>query len=200
MTEEISAAEMDRLAAMNEAERNRDLMTQHGTARSVLWPKRRPVYLVRVWLWDAGDRFECSGLDITRLSRGKPISSTIMRQLPVGALVDEAIRDLLTARIQVQEAQIDAVSMKAGTDAGWAVAAADDRRRLEGMKGQGKGRRYPEGHLEEVVRVVRKAERDGRPKQAAVAQAFGRSRSAAGNHIAIARSKGMFDQPPEEEQ
>lgn len=225
MSEELSAAELDRGAAINEADRHRELMAARRTVVSVLWPKKRPVYLVKVWLWDTGDRFECSALDITRLSRGRPISSTIMRQLPVGALVDEAIRDLLIARIRVQEAQrtavgdplletvvsegptgelrvaeVDDAFVESGPPAGWAAAAADDRRRLGELRGEGPGRRYPANHLAEVVRIVREAERDGRPKQAAVAEAFGISRSAAGNHIATARAKGLFEDQPRGEE
>ncbi len=206
--------ESDLLEAAEEARRAR----QHALAVPCLWPKKRPRYLVEVRLRDTGERFECVGFDITKLGRGDPIGSRVMRNIPAGALIAEATHRLLSSRIQAAEnvlteappvvhhfhgsadGTVELVGEEPADDefmsakrAYWQARAAEARDRLEAASGEGTGRRYPPGHLEEVARVVRDARRRGEPTAAAVAEVFGIAKSAAANQISRARAQGLLD-------
>lgn len=215
---EYDDEELERLKAISSTDQRREQMQagqpiQPDTRglpqiQDVVWPKERPQYRVKVWLWRGGDgRFECSAFDISRVPGARPISSTTLRELPVAELIDQAIQRYLATQISLADAAL-AEGVRGQTDdefvaahrAYWQEAGDAARQQLERVKGEGKRPRYDADHFEEVVRVVREAERDGRPKQTAVAHAFGISRSAAGNHIAVARAKGLFDLQTEDEE
>ncbi len=183
--------------------------------QDVVWPKERPQYRVSVWLWRDGDgRFECSAFDVSRVPGARAISSTTLRDLPVRELIDEAIERYLAHQVELadmalaEEVRGPLVQYDAATDeqseapvddeflaarrAYWQEARDVARQRLEQVRSTGKRRSYDDAHFEEVARIYYEAQRDGRPKQTAIAEALGLSRSAAGNHIATAKDKGFI--------
>jgi hypothetical protein len=182
------------------------------------WPKARPRYLVTVWLQEAGDQFECVRFDVAALKPGLSIGSSAMRDLPVGTLIRDAIHRLLGARLREaqQEATSRSLPKQVATSATGEVVSsfvgdADDvflRKReayfqqrasalqaqLATATGEGKGRRYPPGHLEDVARIVRDARTWQKPAAAAVAEAFNITKTAAANQISRARAQGLLEE------
>ena len=219
----LSADEVALLRATEEANRTQAMAGQvpdrPGPIR-VLWPEGSPRYLVTVWLRETGDQFECFKLDVFSTRPGVSVSSGIMRELPVARLVREAIRRLLEVRLREAEKEVEDPSsvdvlsfsrtgelLDVGPDeeflqrrqAFWQQRSDAYRKRLGEASGQGRGRRYPPGHLEEVARVVREARFAQEPIQTVVANFFGITRSAAGNQISRARSRGLLDHDDKEE-
>jgi hypothetical protein len=176
--------------------------SQRGAYRASL-AQKRPRYRVTVYLRDTGEAFECVGFHVTTLSLSPglgAVGSALMRQLPVGALVAQAIRGLLETRRAEAEAELSspaAVPLDEEWDrnrrAFWQQRKKDIERRQGKATGQGPGRRYSAGHLEEVVEIAREARRTGESMSGAVATVFEISKSAA-NQIARARAQGLFDE------
>ena len=73
-----------------------------------LWPKDRPRYVVAVRLQETPGKFDfdCVGLSIFPLEPGTRVNAGVLRGLPVGALIDEAIRRVLNARLAEAEGEI----------------------------------------------------------------------------------------------
>jgi len=195
-----------------EAER----IDQEATNVLVLWPKLNPRYLVTVGLQDTGDEFECASFKVTTLQEGTPVGSVLMRSLPVGALIGEAIQKLLRNALanttqQITERPDLTVHDGDGNSIEGAALGVERedffrnrdahlkarQRKLKSMlaaaTGQGTGRRYPPGHLEVVAEIVRDARKAHEPISTAVADAFGITTSAAGNLIGRARAQGLLD-------
>jgi hypothetical protein len=181
-----------------------------------MWPRMHPRYLVTVGLRDTGDEFECVSFKVSSLQERAPVGSVAMRSLPVGALIGEAIQQLLQAALaSVEQQRSERPELTVyGVDGDPITGPAlDDERedffhnrdahlrereaRLKQMlasaTGQGTGRRYPPGHLELVAEIVRDARKAHKPIGAAVADAFGTTTSAAGNLIGRARAQGLLD-------
>lgn len=189
----------------------------------VLWPKIRPRYLVEVGLLDTGAKYECVSFAVTTLQEGTPVNSAVIRDLPVGALVSEAIQQLLRVSLENVERERatpsigqadmtetvvegDRITRRPASatvakdflrnrDAHLAEQEAKLRTTLADATGQGTGRRYPPGHLELVAEIARDAIRESKPATAVVAEKFGISKSAAGNLIGRARRQGLLDNP-----
>jgi hypothetical protein len=198
----LEHSDQDLAAAERKASQIRGQNGVYGPI-SYPWPKHRPKYLVQVWLRDTGARFVCVGLDVTQIEKSSPISSTLMRDLPVAEIVGEAIRRLLshsTAVVESIRAEPAAGTGDMPLDEGFAEhkaaflssAAAHIKKRQQAT-GEGPGRRWPPGHLDEVARIVRNARRQGLPTGAAVVEAFGISPSAAANQISRARARGLIE-------
>ena len=189
----------------------------------VLWPKIRPRYLVTVGLLDTGAEYECASFSVATLQEGTPVNSAVIRDLPVGALVGEAIQQLLRVSLENVERERATPSIGQGditetlvTRGGQIkhrparptvtkdflanrdVHLAEQEVKLKTMlaaaTGQGTGRRYPPGHLELVAEIVRESKRAHLPATTAVAEKFKTSKSAAGNLIGRARAQGLLDQ------
>jgi len=183
---------------------------------AILWPKGHPRYLVTVRLRERSGEFECASFSVTSLRPGTSVGTAIVRDLPVAALVREAIRchlaDILsTAEDALENPPTELLWVHYGADgpsqsldapdeefqrarsAYWQARRDEAAQRLGKASGEGKGRRYPPGHLEEVARIVREARRRKEPAQAAVAEVFGIKRSAAANQIARAKTRGLLE-------
>ena len=178
-----------------------------------LWPKIRPRYLVRVWLVETGGLFECVSFRVTSLTPGTAVGSAVMRSLPVGTLIAQAIHRLLDNRLTEAETEITdplVPQVVYNTSEGPVLGDADEEflrnrgnywqsraettRKLMGKaSGEGKGRRYPPGHLEEVAQIVIEARRHRESASAAVAQVFDITRTAAANQIGRARTECLLD-------
>jgi hypothetical protein len=170
-----------------------------------LWPVRRPRVLVRVWLREDNGTFECISIKVSPVTPGIAVSATLIRQLPVGTLVAEAIHRLLANHLAEAEGEVEgrhAVPPPVGEDQSdftevrnqyWQRRAEKYRDALAGASGTGRGMRYPEGHLDQVASIVREAKLRRDPITAAVSRVFGISKSAAGNQIARARASGLLD-------
>jgi hypothetical protein len=180
------------------------------------WPSAEPRYRVTVGLRDAGDRFECARLSVAAIT-GNPIGSAVMRGLPVGSLISEAIHRLDVRAIHAEMALLNAgaaasseiasqgmalltASPTASSDmsrfldeAYWQSRKAAMSEKLGSPSGKGTGRRYPPGHLEAVAETVREARWRGDPAETAVATVFGITKSAAANQISRARALGLLD-------
>jgi hypothetical protein len=192
----------------------------NATPVSIPWPKVRPRYLVTVGLRDTGSEFECVSFRVTALQEGTPVGSAVVRSLPVGALIGEAIQELLrTALAGVEQLRTapppagditvfdgegnpipDGPALKAeradflrNRDAHLREREAKLKAMLGAATGQGTGRRYPPGHLELVAEIVRDARQEHKPATVAVAAKFRTSKSAAGNLIGRARAQGLLD-------
>jgi hypothetical protein len=187
----------------------------------VLWPRIRPRYLVVVGLLDTGSEYECASFSVTTLREGTPVNSAVIRSLSVGALVAEAIQQLLRVTLGNVQKERSASSLEAyditvydseGTpipdgptldaerkdflanrDTLLAEREAKLKDMLANATGQGNGRRYPAGHLDLVAEIVRESKRAHMPTTAAVAEKFKTSKSAAGNLIGRARAQGLLD-------
>jgi len=165
-------------------------------------------------LRETGQQFECFRFDVFSMRPGVSVGSSIMRDLPVGSLVREAVQRLVAARLREAERELEESSVRtvvgvaaSGTplelepdeeflrhhDAFWQKRADAYRKQLSKPSGKGRGRRYPPGHLEEVARVVRDARSLQDPVQARVAKFFDISLSAAANQISRARARGLLD-------
>jgi hypothetical protein len=167
------------------------------------WPAEKPRFRVTVVLRDVGDEFECVGLQVTTLSQQAgvgAVGSALLRQLPVGRLIRDAIRQLLETLLNEAEREVVMPSARA-IDQDFARkqhAFWQDRRdglisRLAEPTGQGTGRRYPPGHLQDVAAIARSAKRAGESMRGQVAEAFGITPSAAANQISRARMEGLLD-------
>ena len=188
----------------------------------LLWPKRRPRYGVTVYLREQDDEFECVSFAVTSLRPGTSVGTGIMRDLQVATLVREAVYQVLADRLASEEQQLAYVpetvvsthygpdgktsevvepdeEFKAASQAYWAQRRDRAAARLSKATGEGTGRRYPPGHLEEVAKIVRDARKGRDSAQAAVMQTFGIKRSAAANQIARAKARGLLDQDMEED-
>jgi hypothetical protein len=145
----------------------------------IRWPIDRPEFLVTVGFDDYEGGFECNRLQVISLTPGKPVDSAVLRSLPMGRLLNEAIEMQLRERLRQGSTASSGLGNKEITP-------------HSAVRGRGRGRRYPPGHFERVAAVVRDARRDGRPITRAVAEAFGLSPSAAGNQISRARAQGLL--------
>ena len=177
----------------------------------VPWPKARPRYLVTLRFREHPDEFECVSFTITSLRPGTSVSSAILRDLPVATLVREAVNEILNGRLRVVDDAIatpptEMVHTQYGPDGPSVELVPPSEDYLSnreaflaanGMRSpgvwQGHGRRYPPGHLEQVAVIVRETCRRKGSAQAAVAERFSISRSAAANQIARARRQGLLD-------
>jgi hypothetical protein len=164
-------------------------------AAVIPWPERRPRYLVTVRLREVGARLECVGLAVDSISEATSVQSSTMRSLPVGAIVDEAKRRVLT-----QELELENRSLTEPRDGEPALIERGEhfQQRAELIEahlaratGHGTGKRYPPGHLEMVAEVYRDAK--GRRPTKAVADAFRISPTAAANQVVRARQLGFLE-------
>lgn len=192
------------------------LIEDGATVVRIPWPKRRPRYVVTVRLRERADEFECVSFTLTSLWPGTSVSTAILRDLPVASLVREAIHTHLDNLLRISEAVLEnppsqMVHVHYGPEgptsevgvpdeeflrrrsAALVASRAEIERRLGQASGKGTGRRYPPGHLEAVARIAREARRRKGSAQAAVAETFGISESAAANQIARARRGGFFE-------
>ncbi len=185
-------------------------------AVEIPWPAVRPRYVVTVGLRDTGTEFECVSFAVA-VQDGGTVNSLIVRSLPVGQLIHEAIQRLLRellARTHVErttplseeelqevvdpehERVLDAADRE-NVESRRDEYLAEREARLAALRqagtGQRTGRRYGSGHLEIVAELVAEARREHKPIAAAVAEAFGTSKSAAGNMIGRARAQGLID-------
>ncbi len=178
----------------------------------VPWPKARPRYLVTLRFREHPDEFECVSFTITSLRPGTSVSSAILRDLPVATLVREAVNEILNGRLRVVDDAIatpptEMVHTQYGPDgpsvelvppsedylSNREAFLAAQRDEVARRLGKATGRRYPPGHLEQVAAIVRETRRRKGSAQAAVAERFSISRSAAANQIARARRQGLLD-------
>lgn len=187
---------------------------------SLPWPTVGPPrYAVEVTLHDTGREFVCVAFAIAALQPGpaRAVDSALVRNLPVGTLIREAVQQLVAERealfrAAAEEAASTLLVTHVGADGSivtteepaddafvegkrqaWLAAAEETRSRLSEAVGSGPGKRYPPGHLERVAEIAAAARRSREPAAAAVAEAFGISASAAQNQIGRARRLGLFD-------
>lgn len=182
-------------------------------AITVFWPEERPRYRIRVLLRPAD--LECVGMAVTFL-RPQAISSA-MRALPAAEIVKVASRKFLAGMlVRAQRSAATPpetmVSFEHHADGSTTetLGAPDAeflrkrsefhtaeieriRERMAQVEGKGTGRRYPEGHLDDVALVVNEARRAKEPTHPRVAEVFGVSRTAAASLISRARAAGLLD-------
>jgi hypothetical protein len=208
----VSSEEMAELKAKEEARQ----IEAGAISVPLLWPRDRPRYVVTVRLCERAGEFDCVSFSVTSLRAGTSVGTSIVRDLPVATLVRVAIQRHLTDLLRVAEETMssplpemvhvhrgetgdskvevgppDEDFLRARADF-WTRTRQDIEQRIGKVSGEGKGRRYPPGHLEEVARLVREARRQKESAQTAVAEAFGIKRSAAANQIARARARGLL--------
>jgi len=183
----------------------------------VAWPAiGPPAYAIEIGLRDSGSRLTCVSFDVTAVRPGTAVDATVLRSIPVARLIREAKQRLLSqraasaesaagetastvttthmdasGRITTTEEPADAAFIQARTDY-WQGEASKARERLGQVRGEGTGRRYGPGHLQEVARIVIAARNEGMPTAAAVAEVFGCSKSAAANQIQRAKAQGYL--------
>lgn len=214
----VLASEIARLRVSEEARR----IEAEATAVTVPWPKDRPRYAVTVYLRERADEFECVSFAVTSLRPGTSVGTAVMRDLQVATLVRGAVRQVLVGRLASAERDLEYVPdvvvhthhgvEGTTTEAGppdeefqkarrgyWEPRRNQAAALLARATGEGKGRRYPAGHLEEVARIVRQARKGRDSAQAAVMEAFDIKRSAAANQIARAKARGLLDPETEED-
>jgi len=193
--------------ALAEAKQSAKAARDAATAVHLLWPRSHPRYLVTVWLRDDQDHFTAVGFDVTSTS-DMAVGTTIMRDLPVASLVREAIRAHLAPQLAEAEKNISGeVQTRMGEFPGvppdeeflrlrtafWERRKAEITEKLKQASGEGKGRRYPEGFLEDVAAIVRDARSNGEPTGKKVAEMLNIEVSAATNLISRARARGLID-------
>jgi hypothetical protein len=169
--------------------------------------------VVTVRLVERAGEFECVSFSITSLRAGTSIGTSVVRDLPVASLVRDAVRWHLESRLETlqqdRETPPDFVhkhqdaqgmprfrlahptkTFLANRSMLFEQMIQETKQKVGRASGKGKGRRYPPGHLDEVARIVRQARKEKASAQAAVAEAFDITRSAAANQIARAQATG----------
>lgn len=171
--------------------------------RTIPWPSPDvPLYEVAVELGEVQGRMECVGVTVRAKAPGRVVSGTTLRELALGRLVAEALRELqglyLTAEIGEGEimnaGDLSAERLRARAEF-WAATRRDAERLLPVIARSGalaKGRRYPPDHLQHVAAAYTEAARLRRDPTAAVGEAYGVTRSAAAKWVARARQRGLL--------
>lgn len=183
-------------------QRYHDGVTQ---TREILWPSAEsPLYRLTLELDEVAGRLECVGVSVRAQMRGRVVSGTTMRELPLGRLVAEEVRQL---RVEVSSTLVGAGDLinadqmpndfLRNRGAFWSQAKveADILARIIAKSGPAaRGRRYPNDHLEKVAAVYREALRWHRNPTATVGEHFGVTRSAAAKWVSRARQRAFL--PP----
>ena len=170
------------------------------------WPSpKRPYYRVQLELDVRAGTMECIGIHVQAGNPHRVVSGTQMREIPVGRLVADALREL---HKMFWGANIDPGDPNPLP--GVELDADFKRHRLEFFanlkteaevvtaaiqKAQPKlslGHRWPAGHLKRVAALYKEARLVRRDPTAAVAETFGVSRSAASNWVARSRVAGFL--------
>lgn len=177
---------------------------------SIPWPSENPQVVAEVHLVLRPTGWECVSLSVTSLREGSPIGTALMRELPIGELIRRAISRRLVDLVVGGPDRLEAGDWQYTRRPGdsddtaaerlWREQMAHYRWRLSIASGEGRGRRYPAGHLRIVADIVASARRAGKPAQAAVAEVYQNSPSAAANLIVRAKAQGLLDDSTEEEQ
>jgi hypothetical protein len=199
--------ELARDLAINEGERRVHEMEAGAEAPVVvLWPEDRPLYAVAVRLREETGEIRCDGFSVFPLAAGGTVGSAVLRSMPVGALISDAIRQELSmkrdeAKAELAHPAVEALDEEWGRnrDAFWRARANHYDDALKKARGKGTGRRYPPGHLERVAAIVREARARHDPASVAVAAVLNISKSAAANQISRARARGLLDMEEEVE-